>query len=196
MPSRRVLTGRRQRDGVSGGVAVEGRFDNFDAQAGVHTQKIGNKTSNVWGSHRRSGDNVGARTDPTIAISHGPNSTSVSVNTDQVDQTSTPVKERFQRRVSLKWADGRALTRSDNVNEGAVVREVGEVVVNVRSSDGDGSRSASGREEFGILSEVSGLNRCQGSIDGLLIDLTTNQQRWWEHRKQPAVQTVSGRFRE
>jgi len=91
-------------------------------------------------------------------------------------------------------AEGGALTRSNNVNMGTVVREVGEGVVDIRSSHGDGTRGASGGEEFSILSPISGLNGCQGSMHRLLVDVTTNQQRRWERRKQPTVRCVSGRL--
>ena len=115
------------------------------------------------------------------------------MNTDQVDQTSTPV-ERCQCQQSSNNVDGEALTRSENVDVGAVVREVGHGVEDIRSGDGDSSRSASGREEFGILSKVSGLNRCQGSIHRLLAESTTDRRMSLEHRKQPAVQGVSERL--
>lgn len=60
----RILTGCRQRYGVSGGVAVDDCFNGFDTQGWVHTQEVGNETGNMWGSHRRSGDDVSARTNP------------------------------------------------------------------------------------------------------------------------------------
>lgn len=89
---------------------------------------------------------------------------------------------------------GRSPTRSDDVNERPEVREGGEVVVDIRSSNCDGSKSATGREEFGILGEVSSLNRCQGTIHRSLMEISTNQHRWWGPQTQSAIQSVSPRF--
>lgn len=68
----------------------------------------------------------------------------------------------------------RALTGSEDVSASAVVREVGDGVVCIWSGDSDGTRIASGKEEFGILGEVSSLSDYQDLVHRFLVWVTAN----------------------
>ena len=86
-----------------------------------------------------------------------------SENTDHVDQTLTPAKAGFQC-CGFCRVTGRILTRGKDVNQCAIIRERGHVVVDIHSTDGDCTGGATRRDKLGILSKVSGLNLRQSSM--------------------------------
>ena len=59
---------------------------------------------------------------------------------------------------------GSVLTRSENVDVCAVVREPGHVVVDLHSGDSGGTRSATGGEAIGTPSMIPSLDRYQNSM--------------------------------
>ena len=67
----------------------------------------------------------------------------------------------------MKRRGSRKLTWSEDVNECAIVGERGHVVVDVHSTDSDGTGSATRRDELGVLGKVTSFNCCQISMHGL-----------------------------
>ena len=89
-----MLTRLRQYEDVPGRIAVGGYFNRCNAKTRVHTQEICDKTRNVWGSYRRPGDDVDARTD-LIKVS------ALSVNRTLIASALARVQTRLSKHRQL-----------------------------------------------------------------------------------------------